>query len=65
MAAALQVPTERVFASAEAYRAPYAALAYGDAMLSAWETGSEDKRRLEREAARYRSALAAALKRFA
>jgi hypothetical protein len=49
-------------AAVDAYRAPYAACQLGDALLASWEATNEaDRRRLEAEAARYRTLLAAAL----
>jgi hypothetical protein len=47
-----------------AYRAPYVAFCAGEAALAAWEAPSpEDRRRLDAEMSRYRSALARELSR--
>ena len=48
--------------AAVAYRPAYAAFAFAEARLSSLEAEAADRRRLEREAERYRGALAAALR---
>jgi hypothetical protein len=62
-AAAMLAPDAPALAAARAYLAPYAAFAFGDAVLTARTAPPEDRAILRQEAAFFRRALARALER--